>query len=123
MSLAGMDLNGLGPAKTRVAAVQEVARAVIEGELDFGASTECIRAVLSKLGVGAATIEYIKLRALGGPDAFPTTDSVLRQVAGTNNQPHAASELEARAEAWRPWRAYAAMHLWSESNRVLTACN
>ena len=123
MSLAKMDLQGLGPAKTRVAAVQDVARAVIAGELDFGASTECIRAALSKLGVGAATVEYIALRALGEPDAFPATDSVLRQIAGTNHQPLAALELEARAEAWRPWRAYAAMHLWSESNRLLSARN
>ena len=121
--LAKANLDELGLAKTRVAAVQDVARAVVDGELDFGGSTECIRAALSRLGVGAATVEYIALRALGDPDAFPCTDAVLRHVASSNDQPLGTLELEARAEGWRPWRAYAAMHLWSESHRVLTARN
>ncbi|MFZ0062949.1 MAG: AlkA N-terminal domain-containing protein, partial [Pyrinomonadaceae bacterium] len=112
--LVRADLNGLGLPKTGVTAVQEVARAVIEGRLDFSASTECIRAALSRLaGSGTATAEYVALRALGEPDAFPSTDSVLRHVAGVANRPLSALELEERAEAWRPWRAYAAMQLWS----------
>lgn len=113
-ALARADLNGLGLPKPRVAAVQELARAVLEGKLDFSTSTESIRAALFELdGIGASTAEYVALRALGEPDAFPATDSVLRRIAGIANRPLSAVELEERAEAWRPWRAYAAMHLWS----------
>ncbi|HET6670597.1 MAG TPA: AlkA N-terminal domain-containing protein [Pyrinomonadaceae bacterium] len=113
-ALTRADLTGLGLPKTGITAVQEVARAVIEGKLDFSASTDCIHAALSKLeGRGSGTAEYVALRALGEPDAFPCTDAVLRHVAGTANRPLSALELEERAEAWRPWRAYAAMQLWS----------
>jgi AraC family transcriptional regulator of adaptative response / DNA-3-methyladenine glycosylase II len=113
-ALAKADLNGLGLPKTSVVALQELARAVIEGKLDFGASTECVRAALSVLpGIGPSTVEYVALRALEEPDAFPASDSDLRDIAGIANRPLSASELEARAEAWRPWRAYAALHLWS----------
>ena len=113
-ALAKSDLNGLGLSKTRVPTLQELARAVILGKLDFNASTDCILAVLSKLpGIGQSTAEYVALRALGEPDAFPASDSDLRQIAGVANRPLSALELEARAEAWRPWRGYAALHLWS----------
>jgi AraC family transcriptional regulator of adaptative response / DNA-3-methyladenine glycosylase II len=113
-ALARADLNGLGLPKTRVSALQELARAVIQGKLDFGASTECVLAALSKLpGIGPSTPEYVALRALGEPDAFPATDSELRHIAGIANRPLSALELQARAEAWRPWRGYAALHLWS----------
>jgi AraC family transcriptional regulator, regulatory protein of adaptative response / DNA-3-methyladenine glycosylase II len=113
-ALAKADLNGLGLPKTRVAALQEFARAVTQGKLDFGASTECVLAALSKLrGIGPSTAEYVALRALGEPDAFPVTDPDLRDIAGLRNRPLSASELQARAEAWRPWRGYAALHLWS----------
>lgn len=48
------------------------------------------------------------MRALYWPDAFPTTDRTLRRAAGVKS----VSALVARAEEWRPWRAYAALHLW-----------
>ena len=47
------------------------------------------------------------MRALGDPDAFPAGDLVLRKATGLNEK-----QLTARAEAWRPWRAYAALHIW-----------
>jgi AraC family transcriptional regulator of adaptative response / DNA-3-methyladenine glycosylase II len=120
MALAKADLSELGFPRTRVNALQELAWAVIHGKLDFSATTEVVCSALSKLpGIGASTAEYVALRALGEPDAFPASDPVLREVAGTPNQPLSALELEARAEAWRPWRAYAAMHLWrAEANIV-----
>jgi AraC family transcriptional regulator of adaptative response / DNA-3-methyladenine glycosylase II len=69
---------------------------------------------LSKLpGIGPWTAEYVALRALGEPDAFPATDLDLRHIVSLSNRPLSALELEARAEAWRPWRGYAAVHLWS----------
>ena len=87
---------------------------MIQGKLDFNAPTERVVKTLSKLlGLETATAEYIALRALGEPDAFPSTDQALRRIAGNAHHPLSASELEARAEAWRPWRGYAAMHLWN----------
>jgi AraC family transcriptional regulator of adaptative response / DNA-3-methyladenine glycosylase II len=59
-------------------------------------------------GIGPWTSEYIAMRASGNPDAFPSGDLILQRAA----QCSTARELETRAEAWRPWRAYAAMHLW-----------
>ncbi|HEY3040015.1 MAG TPA: AlkA N-terminal domain-containing protein [Pyrinomonadaceae bacterium] len=113
-ALAKADLNGLGLPKARVAALQELARALIHGKLDFGWPTENVLAALCKLqGIGPATAEYVALRALGEPDAFPATNSILRHMAGIANRSLSTLELEARAEAWRPWRGYAALHLWS----------
>ena len=63
-------------------------------------------------GIGAWTAQYIALRALGEPDAFPTGDLVLRRMAAAGNIPLTARALEVRAENWRPWRGYAVMHLW-----------
>ena len=110
--LVQVDLSGLGIAKRDVVVLQEFARAVMQGKLDFGASTECVIASLSKLqGVGQSTAEYIALRALGEPDAFPVSDPVLREVDGL--QKFSVSQLQARAEGWRPWRGYAAFQLLS----------
>ncbi len=63
-------------------------------------------------GIGPWTAQYVALRALGDPDAFPAGDLVLRKGAGGGTTMSAAG-LEALAEAWRPWRGYAAMYLWS----------
>jgi AraC family transcriptional regulator of adaptative response / DNA-3-methyladenine glycosylase II len=63
-------------------------------------------------GLGAWTAQYVALRALAEPDAFPASDLVLRRVAAGAKAPLTERALVARAEAWRPWRAYAASHLW-----------
>jgi 3-methyladenine DNA glycosylase/8-oxoguanine DNA glycosylase len=73
--------------------------------LDPSADREEARRRLAALpGIGPWTVDYIALRALGDPDAFPATDLVLGRALG--------SAGPGRAERWRPWRAYAAMHLW-----------
>jgi AraC family transcriptional regulator of adaptative response / DNA-3-methyladenine glycosylase II len=59
-------------------------------------------------GIGPWTREYVAMRAGGEPDAFPSGDLILQRAAGCKT----ARELELRSEAWRPWRAYAAIHLW-----------
>jgi AraC family transcriptional regulator of adaptative response / DNA-3-methyladenine glycosylase II len=63
-------------------------------------------------GIGDWTAQYVALRALGEPDAFPASDLVLRRIAAGSGAPVSVSELQATGEAWRPWRGYAAMHLW-----------
>ena len=64
-------------------------------------------------GVGDWTANYIAMRAYREPDAFPAADLGLRKAVATNGNPATARELTRMAERWRPWRAYAAMHLWN----------
>jgi len=59
-------------------------------------------------GIGKWTAQYVAMRALGEPDAFPTGDLGLLRALQLKN----SRELDERAENWRPWRAYAAMYLW-----------
>jgi AraC family transcriptional regulator of adaptative response / DNA-3-methyladenine glycosylase II len=112
-SLAAAKLDGLGITGARIAAMQELALAITQGRLDFAAGYEQVAATLTSLpGIGAWTAQYIALRALGEPDAFPTGDLVLRRMAADGDIPLTARALEVRAENWRPWRGYAVMHLW-----------
>jgi AraC family transcriptional regulator of adaptative response / DNA-3-methyladenine glycosylase II len=118
-ALAGADLDGLGLTGARAAALRALARAVAGGTLDFGAPADEVRAALASLpGVGDWTAEYVALRALGEPDAFPAGDLVLRRVAAGGRPPLTARALAARAETWRPWRGYAVFHLWHAAGRA-----
>ena len=104
-------LTALGLTKARAATLLGLARAVAEGSLalDHGADPVATRdALLALPGVGPWTAQYIELRALGWPDAFPAGDLGLRRALGGIS----TAECEARSERWRPWRAYAATHLW-----------
>jgi AraC family transcriptional regulator of adaptative response / DNA-3-methyladenine glycosylase II len=66
-----------------------------------------IEALMQLPGIGPWTAQYIAMRALHWPDAFPGTDLMLLRAANVGSK-----ELHARAEAWRPWRAYATHYLW-----------
>jgi AraC family transcriptional regulator of adaptative response / DNA-3-methyladenine glycosylase II len=111
--LASADLDGLGLTKKRICALRALARAVASGEISFDAPVEGVLTRLCALpGIGAWTAQYVSLRALNEPDAFPSADLVLRRSVAGMGAPLSAHALEARAEAWRPWRGYAAMHLW-----------
>jgi AraC family transcriptional regulator of adaptative response / DNA-3-methyladenine glycosylase II len=114
-ALAEADLAGLGLPAARAAAIVALARAVRESPDLLGAQAP-LEATVSRLsrlpGIGAWTAHYIAMRALGQADAFPASDLGLRRaLAGAELLPAPADLLQA-AEAWRPWRAYAAMHLW-----------
>lgn len=112
-SLAQADLSGLGITGTRIAAVRAIARAVLEQRLDFDAPADEVAAALEALpGIGPWTAQYVALRALGEPDAFPGADMVLRRMTSAGGKSLSTRSLEARAESWRPWRSYAVMHLW-----------
>jgi AraC family transcriptional regulator of adaptative response / DNA-3-methyladenine glycosylase II len=70
-------------------------------------------------GIGEWTAQYIAMRALREPDAFPAADiGLMRALASPDGQRPTAIELLARAEGWRPWRAYAAQHLWTADAAV-----
>lgn len=108
--LATADLRGMP--RARCEAVRQFARAAAAGEITFGAGTDPadFREAVQRLpGLGSWTAEYMALRGLGDPDAFPSSDLGLLRATGLAT----ARQLEERSGSWRPWRAYAAMHLWA----------
>ncbi len=104
-------IGALGIVRQRVTALQALARAVVLGQLDLGPTAD-VEATLTRLealpGIGPWTARYIALRALAWPDAWPSGDVALMRALGASD----AREADRRAEAWRPWRGYATMHLW-----------
>ncbi len=114
--LAEAPRDGLGMPGARADAIVEVARAVERGELDLSGSAD-LRATREQLlairGVGAWTVEYVAMRALGDRDAFPVTDLGVRRGFRRLGLPDDARSMLEHAERWRPWRAYAVIHLWS----------
>jgi AraC family transcriptional regulator of adaptative response / DNA-3-methyladenine glycosylase II len=104
-------LAGLGLPGSRAEALRNLAQVVARGEIDIEPGVDP-RAVIGRLvalpGIGPWTAEYIAMRALRWPDAFPAGDLGLLKAS----QMKSARALETLAEGWRPWRAYAALHLW-----------
>ncbi len=118
--LADANLDGLGITGARISALHSLARAVTDRALDFDAPVEEVTAALAALpGFGDWTAQYVALRALGEPDAFPSGDLVLRRRAAVGGAPLSTRGLEARAEVWRPWRGYAAVHLWRAASETI----
>ena len=105
------DIAALGIVSARANAIRALARVMAAGELrlDAGAQPEATLERLRRLpGIGEWTAQYVAMRALAWPDAFPHTDyGVLKALGETD--PRKALE---RAAPWRPWRSYAVMHLW-----------
>jgi len=115
-TLADADLEGLGLTARRREAVRAVARAVCDGQvrLEPHADVETTLVRLQGLpGWGAWTARYVALRALGEPDAFPSSDLGLRRALAPAGRPASARDVEAWSQPWRPWRAYAAVALWT----------
>jgi AraC family transcriptional regulator, regulatory protein of adaptative response / DNA-3-methyladenine glycosylase II len=109
--LADADIARIGLPQSRAETIRSLAVAVGKGAISFSSvqNVEKIRSALLEIpGIGNWTAEYIAMRAFGDPDAFPAGDLGLLRSASLSSE----GELARRAEAWRPWRAYAAMHLW-----------
>jgi AraC family transcriptional regulator of adaptative response / DNA-3-methyladenine glycosylase II len=112
--LADADLTRAGLTKARAASIRALALAVSDRKICFDGivDSEVFMSELQKIpGIGVWTAQYIAMRALREPDAFPTGDIALVRALRLTN----VRELEQRAELWRPWRAYAAMYLWNVS--------
>ena len=116
--LADARLGDIGLTGARAETIRSLARAVCGGEINFEGVVDS-DAFLNRLcevpGIGKWTAQYVAMRALGEPDAFPSSDlGLLRAMAlGTSR------DLEQRAETWRPWRAYAAMYLWRSGSQCV----
>jgi AraC family transcriptional regulator of adaptative response / DNA-3-methyladenine glycosylase II len=116
--LAGVEL-GLGMPRARAVAVTSLAGALADDPSIFspGASLEAAITKLRALpGIGEWTAQYIAMRELREPDAFPAADiGLMRAMATSHGARPTPAELLALAERWRPWRAYAALHLWASA--------
>lgn len=112
--LAQADLDAIGMPGARVAAVQAFAAAVDKGELPLDGRLDLddlLAAICAVPGLGPWTAGYLAMR-MGEPDAFPAADLGLRRAASPDGDPLPTRTLSERAEAWRPHRALAAVHLW-----------
>jgi AraC family transcriptional regulator, regulatory protein of adaptative response / DNA-3-methyladenine glycosylase II len=115
-AVADADFAGIGLTGARQRTLRAVAAAVATGDLrlDRGADRARTEAQLLDLpGIGPWTASYIAMRALGDPDAFPAGDLGLRRTSAGLGGPADSDALELRSHRWRPWRAYAAQHLWT----------
>jgi AraC family transcriptional regulator of adaptative response / DNA-3-methyladenine glycosylase II len=115
-ALAKADLAQVGLTKARAQTIQSLAKAVTRGEIRFDGvfdTADFISRITELPGIGNWTAQYIAMRALADPDAFPSGDIALIRALAVES----AAELDKRAEAWRPWRAYAAIYLWRISGQ------
>ena len=110
-------LGDLGVIRSRADSIRRIAKSVTEGDIDFDPAQDvddfCRKLVAIK-GIGEWTAQYVAMRALKNPDAFPHSDlGLLRAFDAEGRERLKPAALKTRAEAWRPWRAYAALLLWS----------
>lgn len=117
--LATAKLASIGLTGARAETIRTLARAVAGGNIKFEGvidSEEFLRRLREIPGIGNWTAQYVAMRALGEPDAFPASDlGLLRALCLSSSR-----DLERRAEPWRPWRAYAAMYLWRAAGQKKT---
>lgn len=123
--VAGADLSKLGMPGARLRTLGAVASAALE-EHDLFSTARDLESAVARLcalpGIGEWTAQYIALRALHEPDAFPASDiGLLRAMDNYLGRRASADELLVLAQAWRPWRAYAAQHLWTDDAITATA--
>jgi AraC family transcriptional regulator of adaptative response / DNA-3-methyladenine glycosylase II len=112
-------LGQLGIVRQRQKAIQALAHAVAHGGLDLKPGPQVqatVQALMALPGIGEWTAQYIAMRALRWPDAFPAGDIVVQQRLGVRDGPQPARVAAARATklatAWQPWRSYAVIRLW-----------
>ncbi len=115
--LADADVARIGLPRARAHTIRALARAVCDGKLSFSGVAnieEWLNNFRSLPGIGDWTAQYVAMRALGEPDAFPTADLGLLHATDLRTP----RQLEVRSQVWRPWRAYAAMHLWQSHSQI-----
>jgi AraC family transcriptional regulator, regulatory protein of adaptative response / DNA-3-methyladenine glycosylase II len=123
-ALVQADLREIGLTTARAATVRGVAQALLDGRVDFRAEQsldEFVTRWTALPGIGEWTAQYMAMRALSDPDAFPAADLILRREATVEAIPLSTKAMTLRADAWRPWRAYAVMHLWRGASDAVPA--
>jgi len=111
------EIAALGMVGNRARCLIHLAKAVANGRVNLSLASnveEQIESLLSLPGIGSWTANYIAMRALHWPDAFPSGDLILMRAANLKQR-----ALEQHAEGWRPWRAYAAHYLWNSPPHAL----
>jgi len=119
--LVDADLRAMGVTTARTLCIRGVARALLDGDVDFRVEQsleEFVERWVALPGIGEWTAHYMAMRALGHPDAFPAADLILRRAAAAPGETLSIKALTTLAEAWRPWRAYTVMHLWRSMSDV-----
>lgn len=112
-ALTAIDPDELAMPQTRKRTLTTLVAALADGEVDLGGDLAAARAGLAALpGIGPWTVDSVAMRALADPDAFLPTDLGIRNVAERLGLPRKDRDLIARAEPWRPYRAYATQYLW-----------
>ena len=124
-ALAAADLSGLPMPGARSRSLSGLAQAAVADPDLFSAKGDLDSAIVRLRGlpgIGEWTAQYIAMRQLREPDAFPAADiGLMRAMAGADGMRPSAAALLARAERWRPWRAYAAQHLWASEPHPVKA--
>jgi AraC family transcriptional regulator of adaptative response / DNA-3-methyladenine glycosylase II len=114
--LAEADLTSIGLTRARARAVSGLAQAYLSEPTLFEPSDDPSMAIARLVdipGIGYWTAQYIAMRVLRDPDGFPASDLGLRRAVSATGQLVSPKDVDQRSSAWRPWRAYAAMHLWA----------
>lgn len=105
-------LGPLGITGARANTILELAKIFMQGDINFRFCAEPaaeIKKLMAIRGIGPWTAQYIAMRAMGWPDAFPHTDYGVKKALS----PYTPDEILALAESWRPWRSYATVNLWN----------
>jgi AraC family transcriptional regulator, regulatory protein of adaptative response / DNA-3-methyladenine glycosylase II len=113
--LNACDLGLVGMPEKRVRTVRALAEEVDQGRISFVVNrslSDFIEQLTRIPGIGDWTAQYIAMRAMGEPDAFPASDLGIVKALQRGDKRLTAQQIRQRAEEWRPWRAYAAMYLW-----------
>jgi AraC family transcriptional regulator of adaptative response / DNA-3-methyladenine glycosylase II len=109
------DVRAIGMPEARAKTLTVLAQKISDGDLVLSPGSDpeaAIASMTSIVGIGNFTSHVVAMRALRYVDAFPSSDLGVRKALNSKN----AREMGARAEAWRPWRAYAVIHLWRNSH-------
>jgi AraC family transcriptional regulator of adaptative response / DNA-3-methyladenine glycosylase II len=113
--IAELSPESFGMPRARAETIRRVAALVARGDLDLSGNApadDTLGTLAEVPGIGPWTLSYVAMRALGDHDAFMVGDLGVRKGFEALGLPSTPNELIARAERWRPWRAYAVMHLW-----------
>lgn len=114
---APADLGALGIVRQRQAAIVALAQAVASGRLVLEPQADLnqtLAQLLALPGIGPWSAQYIAMRALRWPDAFPASDVALHNALGLRDHKNPTRAAEAASQAWRPWRSYAVIRVWTQ---------